>query len=225
MRKVHIATALLAVAAAAFGAELSLTGPPQARAGHNYSYDAVLVDNLVTSASQIFTGLSANISTDRWFALDFTPREAVTVNRLRFHYLYNSVHRKDALYFRLYRGANPRAGSLLRSWTVATGNYAEIDTGWIAFGRTVWLAVVPIPNQDLTSRTKYWFAYTSGSTETVFWCVRNLIKEDMLWWYLNGSWGSTAEKGYPTVEQSYMIEGGSTGVAPVSFGEIKALFK
>lgn len=231
MRKSFILTVCVAVmATAAFATDPSpyLTGPANPRGeGGYYGTDDTFVDNLCTASSQITNGLAGCGYFSSWLALDYTPTAAVVVNKLFFHYIYNSSPLKNTLNFRLYQGTSP-GGSLIRSWDVPASGYTEVNTGWVAFSRAVYRAEVTIPDQSLSPSTKYWFAYTSANTASpniVYWCVRaDSIKEDMVWWYLSASWGSSAAKGYGTVEQSYKIDGRLTGIAPASVGKVKALY-
>jgi len=230
---IGVCISLLAVAAFANDPLPYLTGPGSARgggAGHNNT-DDVLVDNLCTSVSEISKALyGAAASYNSWVAFDYTPDKAVKINKLWFHYVYNTTTTKSTLNFRLYRGANPGTGSIVRSWDVPTSNYNEVNTGWIYGTRAVYRAEVTIPDQDLTAKIKYWFAYRSATTSTsnaLYWCVRkDSVKEEEVWWYLYGAW-KTAQGHDPTlgrVEQSYKIEGVLSGIAPTSFGKVKTLF-
>jgi hypothetical protein len=197
MRKVLILAACAAVpTVAAFANDVApyLTGTPNAGPGESgyYDNDAILVDNLVTSAPQIRQGVMACAWNSSWLALDYTPKTAVTVKQVTLDYLYNTSPLKNTINFRLYRGTDPGVGSIVRSWSVRAANYEEKNTGWTAFGRPVWRSTIPIPDQRLSASTKYWFAYTSSNSEApniVYWCVQATLKEDQIWWYLNGSWG------------------------------------
>ena len=197
-----------------------------------FASDDVLVDNLCTSVGQITNGLWGAVAVfNAWVAFDYTPDKAVKVNKLWFHYLYNTTATKSTLNFRLYKGADPGAGSIVSSWNVSTSNYNEVNTGWMYGRRAVYRAEVTTPDQDLTAKIKYWFAYRSSTTSApngLYWCVRkDSIKEEEVWWYLYGVW-KTAQGHEPTVgrvEQSYKVEGILLGIAPTSLGRVKALFR
>ncbi|MEE8640044.1 MAG: hypothetical protein V3T41_06510 [bacterium] len=224
--------AVLAVAAFAADAPPYLTANPEpgntlGGGGHSGT-DATLVDNLITSGGQVTNGLSGCTYHSSWLALDYTPTSSVTVKQITFDYIYNSARLKNSINFRLYSGATP-GGSIIRSWTVPASAYTETSTGWIAFSRTIYRAVVPIPDQALTGSTKYWFAYTSPNSAApniVYWCVRAQLKELQVYWYLNSRWGTCrAQGGGGDYEQSYAIYDTQTGVEPVSLGKVKTLFK
>lgn len=237
MRKVFtLAACITVLAVAAFAAEPApyLTANPEPGSalgggGHNGT-DAVLVDNLITSGSQVTNGLAGCAYFSSWLAVDYTPTSAVTVRQITLDYIYNSAPLKNTINFRLYSGANPGVGSIVRSWAVPAASYEEKSTGWVAFSRTIYRATVPIPDQALSGSTKYWFAYTSPNTASpniIYWCVRLQLKEEQCWWYLNGSWGTCLAKGGGgTYEQSYRLEDVATvGIAPTSFGKIKTLYQ
>lgn len=222
---------LLAVAAFAAGpptclvAPTALGGTPGGGGGHGNT-DDVLVDNLATSSGQITNGFSATTATSRWLAVDYTPKSGVRLEKVWFHHLYNrSSSSKGPIPMRLYSGANPGAGSIVATWTVATATWKETQTSMTAFSRPVFLGEVPIPPQTLTASTRYWVAYQMTCTDNVFWAVRTQLQGEMIWWYLNASWGSSQAKGYGIVDGCYKLEGTLTGVAPVSLGRVKALFK
>jgi hypothetical protein len=238
MNKVFALAACISVlAVAAFAAEPApyLTANPEPGSalgggGHKGS-DAVLVDNLCTSAAQIMNGLSgcAYPAHNSWVAFDYTPTSSVTVRQVTFHYLYNSAPLKNTINFQLYSGTNPGVGSIVRSWNVAAAGYEEKLTGWSKWGRPVYVATVPIPDQALTGSTKYWFAYRSPNTASaniVYWCVQSTLKEEQVWWYLNSRWGPGSSQGAGgTYDQSYRLEDVATvGIAPTSFGRIKTLY-
>ena len=227
---------LLAVAAFADDPLPYLTGPGNGRGGGggHGNTDGVLVDNLCTAVTQISKSLyGAAAYYDSWLAFDYTPDKGVKVNKLWFHYVYVTTATKSTLNFRLYQGTDPGTGSIVRSWDVSTSNYNEVSTGWY-YGtpaRLVYRAEVTIPDQDLTAKIKYWFAYRSATTSTtnaLYWCVRkDSVKEEEVWWYLYGAW-KTAQGHDPTlgrVEQSYKIESVTPGIAPTSFGKVKTLFR
>jgi hypothetical protein len=233
MRKVLILAACAAaptVAAFANDVAPNLTGTPNAGPGESgyYDNDAILVDNLV-SVIRYVQGVMGCAWNSSWVAFDYTPTSAVTVKQVTLDYLYNTSPLKNTINFRLYRGTNPGVGSIVRSWSVPAANYEEKNTGWVAFGRPVWRSTIPIPDQRLSASTKYWFAYTSPNSESaniVYWLVWTQLKEEQIWWYLSGSWGSGISKGVPGVfEQSYALwDVRNVGVAPTSFGKIKTLF-
>jgi hypothetical protein len=225
---------VLAVAAFAADAPPYLTahpepGNPGGGGGHGGS-DAVLVDNLCTSAAQIMNGLTGAVATyNAWLAFDYTPANDVKVNKLWYHYIYWQTPKKDSINFRLYQGSTP-GGSIVRTWVVPTSSYNEVSTGWTKWGRVVYRAEMTIPDQNLTAKTKYWFAYQSAATvqaNAIYWAVRSqLVEATQVYWYLNGRWGTcSSQGGGGAYEQSYKIEGVLSGVAPTSFGKVKALFK
>lgn len=232
MRRVLILAACAVVpTVVAFASEVgpNFTGTPNAGRGESayYGSDVILVDN--RSSGKFGQGVTGCAYHGTWVALDYTPTRAVTVRQVTLDYLYNTSPRKNTINFRLYRGTDPGVGSVVRSWSVPAANYEEKNTGWIAFGRPVWRSTIPIPDQSLSASTKYWFAYTSPNSESaniVYWLVWAQIKEDQIWWYLNGSWGSGSSKGVPGVyEQSYALwDVRNVGVTPTSFGKIKTLF-
>jgi hypothetical protein len=229
-----VCVAAMVAAAFATGTAPYLTANPEAGnpnggSGHNGS-DATLVDNLVTSGAQITNGLSGCAYHSSWVAFDYTPTSAVTVRQITLDYLYNTSPLKNTINFRLYQGTNPGVGSIVRSWDVPAASYEEKNTGWTAFSRPVYRATIPIPDQALSGSTKYWFAYTSPNTASaniVYWCVQATLKEEQVWWYLNGSWGTGLAKGAGgTYDQSYRLEDVATvGIAPTSFGKIKTLYQ
>jgi|GEM_PF-2215812 len=223
---------LLAVAAFAVDPALSSGAPAATRwggGGGNNNTDDVLVDNLATSGAQIMNGLWGSVAVyNAWLAFDYTPGNDVKVNKLWYHYIYYSTASKSDLNFRLYQGSTP-GGSIVRTWVVPTANYKETSTGWTKWGRVVYLSEVTIPDQDLTAKIKYWFAYQSSTTSTsnaIYWCVwSNLVESTQVYWYLNGRWGTCSEQGGGgAYEQSYKIEGVASGIAPTSFGKVKALY-
>jgi hypothetical protein len=234
MRKILILAACVAVpTVAAFANDVApyLTGTPNAGPGESgyYDNDTILVNNLVTSGGQIASGASGCAYHSSWVAFDYTPTSAVTVRQITLDYMYNSQRLKNTINFRLYRGTDPGVGSVVASWVVPAASYVETATGWVAFSRPVYRATIPIPDQRLSASTKYWFAYTSPNSEEpniVYWCVQAQLKEDQIWWYLNGSWGPGSYKGMGGVyEQSYALwDVRTVGVAPTSFGKIKTLY-
>ena len=220
---------VLAVAAFANGPLPYLTATPTDVAGSgNHNSDVILVNNLVTSGGQVTNGLAGCAYFSSWLAFDYTPTTNTTVRQVTLDYIYNSTPLKAAINFRLYSGTNPGVGSIVRSWSVPAASYVEANTGWVAFQRTVYRSTVPIPDQALTANTKYWFAYTSPNTASpniVYWCVQSTLKEEQVWWYLNSSWGTSLAKGAGgTYDQSYALDDSQVGVAPTSFGKVKALF-
>jgi hypothetical protein len=225
--------AVLAVAAFANEPLPYLTANPEpgkTLGGGGYSgNDAVLVDNLITSGSQVRNGLSGCTYHSSWLALDYTPSSAVTVRQITLDYIYNSQRLKSALNFRLYSGTNPGVGSIIRSWSVPASGYTEASTGWVAFSRPIYRATVPIPDQALSGSTRYWFAYTSPNSTAptiVYFCVQATIKGEEIWWYLSSSWGPGSSKGAGgRYDQSYALDSSQTGVEPVSLGKVKTLFK
>lgn len=228
---ITVCFAVLAVAAFAAGPAPSLVAPtalggtPGGGGGHDNT-DGVLVDHLATSEGQIKNGFSATTATTRWLAIDYTPTSSVKLEKVWFHYLYNlSSSRKGPIPMRLYSGVNPGSGSIVASWTVATATWKETRTTMMAFSRPVFLGEVPIPPQTLTGSTRYWVAYQMTCTDNVFWAVGTSLVGEMIWWYLNGSWGSSLSKGQGTMEGFYKLEGTLTGVEPTSYGTIKALFR
>ena len=233
-----LAACITVLAVAAFAAEPApyLTANPEpgnalGGGGHNGT-DAVLVTNLVTAGSQVTNGLSGceYAAHNSWVAFDYTPTSAVTVKQVTLDYIYNSARLKNTLKFQLYRGTNPGVGSVVATWVVPAASYEEKSTGWVAFSRPIYRATVPIPDQALSGSTKYWFAYRSANTvaaNIVYWCVRAQLKEEQVWWYLTGSWGTGQAKGAGGVyDQSYSLEDVATvGIAPTSFGKIKTLYQ
>ncbi len=193
--------------------------------------DTVLVNNLVTSGGEIRNGLSGceYAAHNSWVAFDYTPSSAVVVKQVTLDYLYNSTRLKNTVKFQVYRGTNPGVGSVVSSFSIPASGYTETATGWIAFSRPVYRATIPIPDQSLSASTKYWFAYRSANNTAatiVYWAVQATLKEEQVWWYLSGSWGSGSSKGAGgTYDQSYSIEDTQTGVEPVSLGKVKTLFK
>jgi hypothetical protein len=147
----------------------------------------------------------------------------------RHHYVYQTTPLKNQLNFQLLRGENPGVGSVVATWSVATANWEEINTGWVVSGRPVYLCVVPfVPGRDLTGNQRYWFAYQSENNlaaNVVYWSRHATIKGEMAWIYLNGRWGSTVEHGYGMYDTSYRIDGGFAAVTPGSLGKVKALFR
>jgi hypothetical protein len=231
MKKVLVMAAcvsVLAVAALANEPLPYLTATPGGMAGSGNSYDKVLVDNLITNGGQCTNGLAGCAYFSSWLALDYTPTTNVTVRQITLDYLYNSSPLKNTINFRLYQGTDPGVGSIIRSWDVPAASYNEANTGWVAFSRAIYRATVPIPDQALTANTKYWFAYTSpnsGSANIVYWCVQATVKEDQVWWYLNGRWGTGSSQGSGgNYDQSYALDDSQVGVAPASLGKVKALF-
>jgi hypothetical protein len=228
-----IAACISVLTAGAFAAEPapSLGGPAapgNARGGEgggNNNTDGVLVDHLCTSVAEITNGFSATTSTSRWLAVDYTPTSGVRLEKVWFHHIYNrGSSSKGAIPMRLYSGANPGSGSIVASWSVGTATWKETSTGWSKWGRAVYLSEVPIPPQTLSATTRYWIAYQMTSADNVFWAVRTKLQGEMIWWYLNASWGSSQAKGYGVAEGSYKLEGTLTGIGPTSFGKVKALF-
>jgi len=161
-----------------------------------------------------------------WLAYDYTPTAAVSVVRLTMDYIYQTTQSKSTLNFRLYSGTNPGVGSIVATWSVPPANYTETNTGRTWFGHTVWRATIPIPPQSLMANLRYWFAYQSATPANVYWiCRPDTYGADMLWVFTGSSWGSSEAKGLGVLEQSFMIEGGVTGVTPASLGRVKALFR
>lgn len=236
MKKVFTLAALIAVlAVAAFASDPAPCLVMNPGVGSSFGgggedgNDAILVDNLVTSGGQITNGLSGCAYHSSWIAFDYTPTSSVTVRQVTLDYLYNSSPLKNTINFRLYSGSSP-GGTLVRSWAVAAASYEEKNTGWIAFSRPVYRSTIPIPDQALSGSTKYWFAFTSpnsGSANIIYWAVQATLKEDQVWWYLNGSWGTGSSKGAGgTYDSSYRLEDVVTmGVAPTSLGRIKTLYE
>jgi hypothetical protein len=221
---------VLAVAALANEPLPYLTATPGGMAGSGNSYDKGLVDNLVTSGSQITNGLAGCAYFSSWVAFDYTPSMNITVGLIVLDYVYNSSPLKNTINFRLYQGTNPGSGStvLVRSWDVPAASYNEVNTGWVAFNRPVYRSTIFIPSQALTAYNKYWFAYTSPNSapaNIVYWAVQATLKGEQVWWYLSGRWGSGSSQGAGgTYDQSYSLDWLYMGVAPTSFGKVKALF-
>jgi len=233
MKNVLILGACIAVAAfAASASEVLpyLTGPANGTgSGGHWGSDAILVDNLITSGSQVTNGLAGCTYFSSWLAFDYTPTASVTVRQITMDYLYNSSPLKGDLNFRLYSGANPSVGSILSTWGVPAAGFQEVNTGWTAFSRSIYRATIPIPDKTLSPSTKYWFAYTSTNSlgpNIVYWCVWGVPKELEVWWYLNGFWGPGSSQGAGgSYDQSYRLEDSQSGVAPASLGKIKTLFQ
>jgi hypothetical protein len=232
MRKVLILAACVVVATvAAFAGDVApyLTGTPNVSSGGSghYDNDGVLVEN--RSSGTYGNGLAGCTYFSSWLAFDYTPKSAVTVKQVTLDYVYNTSPLKNTINFRLYQGTNPGSGSIVRSWSVPAANYEEKNTGWYAFNRPVYRSTIPIPDQSLTANIKYWFAYTSpnsGSPNIVYWLVWTQLKEEQVWWYLSGSWGTGQAKGAGGIyDQSYALwDVQNVGVAPTSFGKIKTLY-
>jgi hypothetical protein len=232
MKKVYaFAVCAVLIAGAAFANEPLpyLTANPGSATAVGYpnqGKDAILVDNL--SAGTYSNGLAGCAYFSSWVAFDYTPSSNVVVRQITLDYVYNSSPLKNTINFRLYSGTNPSSGSLIRSWDVAATSYSEVNTGWVAFSRTVYRSTIPIPDQALTANTKYWFAYTSPNSQSaniIYWLVWTQIKEDEVWWYLNSIWGPGSTQGAGgRYEQSYRLEDSQVGVTPTSMGSIKALF-
>ncbi len=188
----------------------------------------ILEDNLVANPGQFRGGRYAARWDNSWVAFDYTPTTAVTVATFRHHYMYNSAPLKNQLNFQLLRGENPRVGSVVATWSVPAAGWNELNTGWTAFGRPVYLCVVPFnPGRNLAASQRYWFAYQSENNlapNIVYWAYRAEIKGEVWWQYLSGRWQSAYELGYPG-DMSYRLDGGYTGVAPASIGKVKALFR
>ncbi|NIT37349.1 MAG: hypothetical protein GTN49_12780 [candidate division Zixibacteria bacterium] len=232
-RRFLIAACISLLAVGAFAGEpaTSLAAPtalgdvPRGGGGHGNT-DDVLVDHLVKSVGDIANGFSATTSTSRWLAIDYTPSSGIRLEKVWFHHVYNrSSSSKGPIPMRLYSGTNPGAGSIVATWTVDTGTWKETNTGWSKWGRMVFLGEVPIAPQTLTATTRYWIAYQMTSSDNVFWAVRTQLQGEMIWWYLNGSWGTSQSKGFGVMEGSYKLEGTLSGVAPTSLGKVRALFK
>lgn len=195
----------------------------------NPASQGILETNLATNSGQFRGGRDGARYHDSWVAFDYTPTTRVTVTTFRHHYMYNSAPLKNQLNFQLIRGQNPRVGSVVATWAVPAASWDEINTGWTAFGRTVYLCVVPFtPGRNLAASQRYWFAYQSENDRApnmVYWVYRaDSIKGEMWWQYLNGRWQSASEYGYPG-DMSYRLDGGFTGVTPASLGKVKALYR
>lgn len=129
-------------------------------------------------------------------AIDFTPTVGVTVNRFWRHFLYNASPEDSACNLRLYEGANPRDGSLVSSWTIPWGNWVREDTGWVAFGRKVYLGKFPFADKTLTAPKTYWFAVQMDTvTQPTYWVWWTQIRGDMEWHFLSGTWRTSFETG------------------------------
>jgi hypothetical protein len=97
---------------------------------------------------------------------------------------------------RLYEGANPRVGSLVSSWTVPWGNWVREDTGWVAYGRRLYLGKFPFADKALKANKTYWFAVQMDTVaQPTYWICWSQIRRDMDWWFMGGTWGSSQEKG------------------------------
>jgi hypothetical protein len=190
----------------------------------------VLEDNLATTGPQIYNFQEGDKRNDSWVAIDYTPPTAVTVTAFRHHYIYNATPLKNQLNFQLFRGDNPGVGSLVATWAVPAAAWNEINTGWTAFGRPVYLCVVPFnPPRALSPSVQYWFAYQSENNQPaniVYWAFRSSIKGAVMWVKLGASerWRGIDEL-YGRFDGSYRLDGGYTGVAPASLGKVKALFR
>jgi hypothetical protein len=187
----------------------------------------VLEDNLATAWQQITNFQQASKYFESWVAIDYTPPTTVAVTAFRHHYVYYTTPSKEQLNFQLFRGDNPGVGSLVATWSVPAAVWNEIDTGWIMFGRPVYLCVVPFnPPRALSPSVQYWFAYQSDNGQpagTACWGFWPSIKGDRMWWKYSGTqpWERT---GY-SCDGSYRLDGGYTAVAPASLGKVKALFR
>jgi hypothetical protein len=190
----------------------------------------ILEDNLATESRQIVNFVPGSRYRGGWVAIDYTPTAAVTVTAFRHHYLYNVTPLKNQLNFQLIRGENPGVGSLVATWSVPAAGWTEYDTGWVLFGRKVYLCVVPFtPGRNLAAKQRYWFAYQSDNDQSpndVYWGFWGSIKGDLMWYKLSTSepWRSISGIG-GYVDGTYRLDGGYTGVAPSSFGKIKALYR
>lgn len=210
---------------------LLLAGAVLAFVGSSAAADSlgILDDNLATAQGQFRGGKTGDRYYNSWVAIDYTPTAGVTVTTFRHHYLYNTAPLKNQLNFQLIRGENPRVGSVVSTWSVRAANWNEINTGWFAFGRPVYLCVVPFsPGRALAARVRYWFAYQSENTQSanvVYWCYHYPIKGEVMWHYLSGRWQSSVEWGYGNFDMSYRIDGGFTAVTPASLGKVKALLR
>ncbi len=190
----------------------------------------ILEDNLATTSREITNFVPGSRYHGSWVAIDYTPTAAVTVTAFRHHYLYNATPLKNRLNFQLFRGDNPGVGSLVATWSVPAAGWTEYDTGWVLFGRKVYLCVVPFtPGRNLAANGHYWFAYQSDNDQSpneVYWGFRASIKGDVMWHKLstNEPWRSIVWlAGY--VDGTYRLDGGFTGVAPASLGKVKALYR
>ncbi len=190
----------------------------------------VLEDNLAPSGPQIRNFKDGDRYHGSWVAIDYTPRTAVAVTAFRHHYLYNSARLKNQLNFQLIRGQNPGVGSLVATWSVAAAKWTEFDTGWFAFGRKVYLCIVPFnPPRTLSPSARYWFAYQSENNRPaniVYWGFWASIKGELLWYKSSGTepWRSIREL-WGLADGSYRLDGGFTAVVPASLGRVKALFR
>jgi hypothetical protein len=191
----------------------------------------ILEDNLATASSQIRNFVPAGSRyRDSWVAIDYTPTAAVTVTAFRHHYLYNATPSKNQLNFQLIRGSDPGVGSLVATWSVPAAGWEEINAGWVMFGRSVYLCVVPFtPGRNLAAKRHYWFAYQSDNDQSpndVYWGFWSSIKGDIMWYKLSGTepWRDISGlAGW--VDGTYRLDGGYTGVAPASIGKVKVLFR
>jgi len=190
----------------------------------------VLEDNLATTGGQIYNFQEGDKRNGSWVAIDYTPGATVTVTAFRHHYIYNATPLKNQLNFQLIRGENPGVGSLVATWAVPAAGWNEINTGWTAFGRPVYLCVVPLnPGRNLAANQRYWFAYQSENDQPAnvfYWAFRSSIKGAVMWVKLSASepWRGI-DTLYGRFDGSYRLDGGYTGVAPSSFGKVKALFR
>ena len=216
----RVALVLTVVLVAACAAPAAATAAP-----------GVLEDNLATEWRQIQNFVPVgNRYRGSWVAIDYTPPTAVAVTAFRHHYVYNTAPLKNQLNFQLIRGQNPGVGSLVATWSVAAAKWTEFDTGWILFSRRVYLCTVPFnPPRTLSPSARYWFAYQSENNlapNIIYWAFRASIKGDLMWYKPSGTlpWRSIYELA-GNVDGSYRLDGGFTGVAPSSFGKIKALYR
>ena len=216
MRVALVLTVVLVAACAAPAAAIAAPG--------------VLEDNLLPTGPQIRNCVPGDRYHGSWVAIDYTPAAAVAVTAFRHHYIYNTVPLKNQLNFQLIRGADPGVGSLVATWSVAAAKWTELDTGWHAFGRAVYLCIVPFnPPRELSPSARYWFAYQTENNlapNIVYWAFWSSIKRELLWYKSSGTepWRSIREL-WGLADGSYRLDGGSTGVAPASFGKIKALYR
>jgi hypothetical protein len=215
MKKVLVIAAVTALAAAAWAAPSS---------------SGVLEDNLAPTGPRIRNCVPGDKWRDSWVAIDYTPSTAVAVTAFRHHYIYNEVPLKNQLNFQLIRGQNPGVGSLVATWSVAAAKWTEFDTGWFAFGRKVYLCIVPFnPPRELSPSARYWFAYQTENDQPaniIYWAFWASIKGELLWYKSSGTepWRSIREL-WGLADGSYRLDGSFTGVAPASLGRVKALFK
>ncbi|MCP4231874.1 MAG: hypothetical protein GY771_17230 [bacterium] len=191
---------------------------------HSGSKD-VIVDNLVTESGQIDCAHHMYGPNDWWIAVDWTPDNDYEWWDWSFHLITLGEHPFD-LNVEVYNtdlNTDP-----IDSFTVPEGDITSTDSGFTAFGYTVYLCEMEVTcTVDFLEGGYYWIAHTFiNATNEIFMVTRrDSIIDDEFYFYDGSEWYRCSDFFGHYGEGSYAIGGTPTAIESASLGEIKAAYK